>query len=751
MPLFKKKSVNKEKAKRANLITKILDDNRKLTNSLKEHTELRNTLKNQIEQMRHDEDIIQKLKPKLQTDLKILEKGSKQLERDQKALEKTFDKLTTKVTPPELDEIHQAYHNTEPTAPSNIDDTSSLPPYEKATSLYPSLSQPIPSFVITDGIGQEEIAPVPSFVLETEGEEEENITTIRPKTIHSKSAGSAARTCSKQAKALTKAIPALTKEVQQLSTILGDVPHASGAASSSPFASLPFLRSISSPKKLPSEKPRLGLFDDSIPEEMDDLSSLSDFPMAVIPPREPNRELVPLREYSEYLAALPPFSKGTTVTKWINRILQMVPHGDGSTPHDRLLCNKMIQLLKKSGLPKGKEVADALATVLQTDNPSWQNFLEMISQSFPSRIVELSDQIISCIHKFDWEKDNATLHFTPVFMEAGIPMKDKMISRTDHGLDYLSRIRRRVPEAIQVNLLGAEQGSWSGFFNRLQRYQNMIRGDKQRYLQEPAPPPISLPIQPQPRKSTRNVQPPNRYGQNVGYSHSRQSRNPSTSVFRLNNNPLHPSSSQSSLQNNETAMEKALQLPTGQMYQCYACGRPGHKSSECLVKAVLDQCGKRLEVDPNTGYVTIIDRLPMTTTYKLRHDNEWLPFLRGQNTLKKRIMTLRDLDVLMRQYNKKSYREKRQPYQRPHNNSWQRTRQKVRDHAWVVPGQSRNAPAANHSDDAYSLTPQTSNTSLSSNSTGTSAPIFHQVPEYSYSFPRHATNPNPSPESSPEN
>ena len=139
MPLFKRKNANKEKAKRANLITKILDDNRELTNSLKEHTELQNTLKNQIEQMRHDEDIIQKLKPKLQTDLKILEKGSKQLETDQKALEKTFDKLTTKVTPPELQEIHQAYHDIEPTAPSNIDDTSSLPPYEKATSRSPGL------------------------------------------------------------------------------------------------------------------------------------------------------------------------------------------------------------------------------------------------------------------------------------------------------------------------------------------------------------------------------------------------------------------------------------------------------------------------------------------------------------------------------------------------------------------------------------------------------------------------------------
>ena len=312
----------------------------------------------------------------------------------------------------------------------------------------------------------------------------------------------------------------------------------------------------------------------------------------------------------------------------INRILQMIPHGDGSTPHDQLLCNKMIQLLKKSGLPRGKEVADALATLLQTDSPSWQGVLEMILQSFPGGIVELSDQIISCIHKFDWEKDNATLHFTPVFMEAGIPMKDKIISRTDHGIDYLSRIRRRLPEAIQVNLLGAEQNSWSNFFNKLQRYQNMMRGDKQHYLQDPIPPPISLPVQPHMRKSTRNAQPTDRYGQNVGYSHSRQSRNQSTSsVFRLNNNSPRSPSFQSTLQNNETAMEKALHLPTGQMYQCYTCGRHGHKSSECLVKAVLDQSGKRLEVDPETGYVTIIDRLPMNTTYRLRHDNEWLPFL----------------------------------------------------------------------------------------------------------------------------
>ena len=158
-----------------------------------------------------------------------------------------------------------------------------------------------------------------------------------------------------------------------------------------------------------------------------------------------------------------------------------------------------------------------------------------------------------------------------------------------------------------------------------------------------------------------------------------------------------------------------------------------------------------MEVDPQTGYVTLIDRLPMTATYKLRHDNKWLPFLRGQNVLKKRIMTLRDLDILMRQYNERSYREKRQPYQRPNNNSGQRTKQKARDHTWAVPGQSRDTRTTNQDNDSHSLTPQTSNTSLSSNSTGTSAPIFHQVPQYPYSFPRHMTNSDPSPEVSPEN
>ena len=121
------------------------------------------------------------------------------------------------MTPPELEEIHQAYHDTQPTAPALNDDTSSLPPYEKATSLYPSLSKPTPLFVVMDGIGQEEVTPIPSFVIETD--EEEDVITVQPKSV-----GPASRTRSKQTKALKKAIPQLTKNLKQFSSMLEGVP-----------------------------------------------------------------------------------------------------------------------------------------------------------------------------------------------------------------------------------------------------------------------------------------------------------------------------------------------------------------------------------------------------------------------------------------------------------------------------------------------------------------------------------------------
>ena len=123
----------------------------------------------------------------------------------------------------------------------------------------------------------------------------------------------------------------------------------------------------------------------------------------------------------------------------------------------------------------------------------------------------------------------------------------------------------------------------------------------------------------------------------------------------------------------EPTMESVLGLPTDQPYMCFTCGRKGHKSNERLVKAVMDQCGKRILIDPATGQVSIVDRQPMAPLFKQRHDKEWLPFLRGANPLRRQIMTIRDLKTLMESYNEPSYEAPRTPYQRPHNTSWQRT------------------------------------------------------------------------------
>ena len=263
---------------------------------------------------------------------------------------------------------------------------------------------------------------------------------------------------------------------------------------------------------------------------------------------------------------------------------------------------------------------------------------------FPQWMVELSDKIINTTQSFDWSKHNATLHFTPSFLEAGIPLKLKTISATDHGLDYLSRIRRRIPEAIQVNLLGMENQTWSAFFTKLQDYQNMIQGDKKRLIYEPPTPASSFPAQPA-RRSNRPSNPPQRLGTNIGHL---PRRNPPNTTRRRQN----PSA------NNEfeTALEKALKLETGQPFTCYTCGRKGHKKADCLVKAVLDHCNKKLIVDPDTGIVHLEERLPLTGVYKQRHDNEWLPFLRGRNALGRRIISLNDLNTLMNQYQERSYR-----------------------------------------------------------------------------------------------
>ena len=74
----------------------------------------------------------------------------------------------------------------------------------------------------------------------------------------------------------------------------------SGAILTGPSTSSPFLQPTPPPKKTPPiQKPRLTLFDESLPEDLDDISSFSNPPMTAASPKELNQNPISLREYSE--------------------------------------------------------------------------------------------------------------------------------------------------------------------------------------------------------------------------------------------------------------------------------------------------------------------------------------------------------------------------------------------------------------------------------------------------------------------
>ena len=125
-------------------------------------------------------------------------------------------------------------------------------------------------------------------------------------------------------------------------------------------------------------------------------------------------------------------------------------------------------------------------------------------------------------------------------MEAAIPMEKQPILRTTHGLDYLSRIRHKLPESLQLMLVGAEKLSWKEFLFKLQQYQNQVKIDNQRSQNDKNPQPISsfptVSRYPQLlRRSQRNAQPPIRFGQNVAYPRTRPVCN-QQSTFQLHQN-----------------------------------------------------------------------------------------------------------------------------------------------------------------------------------------------------------------------
>ena len=122
-------------------VVELLNNNESLSEKYKERATPKNNLQNLIDQSHLDKKAIKQTLPHVQANADALTKETKKLEKDQKRLEKAFSKLTQKMDPVDIQAIHQAYHAPQPSAP-NQEDTSSLPSYDRAQQLYPSLQLP---------------------------------------------------------------------------------------------------------------------------------------------------------------------------------------------------------------------------------------------------------------------------------------------------------------------------------------------------------------------------------------------------------------------------------------------------------------------------------------------------------------------------------------------------------------------------------------------------------------------------------
>ena len=92
--------------------------------------------------------------------------------------------------------------------------------------------------------------------------------------------------------------------------------------------------------------------------------------------------LPPLQDYKIMLETITPYTASITVTRFVANAVNNLPHGEGNTPHDRLLVNTLINLLKQNKTDNGIKAADALRTAFQAPNPSWNSLLKTMAWSF---------------------------------------------------------------------------------------------------------------------------------------------------------------------------------------------------------------------------------------------------------------------------------------------------------------------------------------------------------------------------------
>ena len=218
-----------------------------------------------------------------------------------------------------------------------------------------------------------------------------------------------------------------------------------------------------------------------------------------------------LKDLKLQLELIIPYTANKTIMDWVSENLNIIKHGDGTTPHDRLILKALIKELKESDEPVAKEAATGLTNLFQSPGQTWDDAIADLATAFPSGVSQLSAQLIKTIEGFSLDRHRPKIILAPAFKAAKIDL-NKLISETINGDQYLSAIRKKLIPSIQTQLYNAENMTWNNFFTTLQQLYNARLKDQAYSFDKPSyhdQPLTNLPLEKAtfPVQTTRGGQP----------------------------------------------------------------------------------------------------------------------------------------------------------------------------------------------------------------------------------------------------
>ena len=411
---------------------------------------------------------------------------------------------------------------------------------------------------------------------------------------------------------------------------------------------------------------------------------------------EPTGVVPSIKQMESFSKTVPVCPESNSILTWLINALNSIPHGNGSTPSDKLLANKFCERLLEAKTNPARQVADAISSQLVSPEFRWRTLIEVLTRSFPQGKGYLSQQIMKAISLYDWRQDAPMLKLQPVFRAAGISL-DQTIGETPQGHSYLSQLRLKLPVVLRFVLKSKEDETWAELFQTLQDYRNQELEDqsvnsqfqttpfdqdikRRENVQQPAFPAVN----PQTsfnrnnaRRSVRNTPQTRRYGlRNL----------PGRPSQTMQNTPPTPPNSQPLQPQNMNPMTFEAILGLSQEFEpcnCFSCGRYGHKQHDCPIGAFLDLKDLRLK---QTG--DHVGKVPKGTTpeLRLRQQQRWGSWLQGQNPLGKVFTSLNDFNTILQQANEptvqESFKRVGQIKRPPHNMRYRAREQRMSGNPW---------------------------------------------------------------------